>query len=53
MKKFGLVCGCIFTILLAFWLFTSSKLIHLSFQEPEDIYDYSFDITEHGDGGRI
>lgn len=29
------------------------KLVILSYEEPEDIYEYGFDILEHGEGGRI
>lgn len=43
----------IFTIILIAWAWISSKLIFLSFEDPIDIYDGSFNISDHGTGGRI
>ena len=45
--RFALTC----TILLIAWTAISAKLVYLSFQDAEDIYDLEFDITEHGKGG--
>lgn len=47
--RFALTC----TILLIAWTAISAKLVYLSFQDAEDIYDLEFDITEHGKGGHI
>lgn len=53
MKKVMLILAIIATAFLAFWLFTSTKLVYLSFQDSEDLYGENFDIKAHGTGGRI
>lgn len=52
-KNILLKVAIIFSILLIGFTFMAAKLVYLSFQEPVDIYDISFNISEHGTGGHI
>lgn len=53
MRNLFLRLALILSIVTIIWGVTSAKLVFLSFEDPQDIYETGFDIVEEEDGGHI